>query len=308
MSRLLILVLLILPLTTSATSLGTVSDDVLSLQRALNERGYSVTNYGDETRYFGPATEAALTRYQIDHAGDILGTTGIMNGLGTLDPLTKAHLMGNHASYGRMNVAALLAAAQTGTTRTITITLRGAGTVTTSSGQTCSLSPCVLTVPYKTRLSLTATPQSGNTFTSWSGACSGTTPSCTITMSRNRSVTATFSTVTTPPPETHTLTTGVTGDGTITGTGISCPTDCSEAYLCWLGRRVLRHNYLHYHHEPGTECLGDVHDDADATTLNHLGPHRGRVRDVHPRSTHPRPIRYGHHVDNTTYHERHRLL
>jgi len=37
-------------------------------------------------------------------------------------------------------------------------------------------------------------------------------------------------TTTTTPPTTHTLTTSVTGNGTITGTGISCGSDCAEAY------------------------------------------------------------------------------
>ncbi len=223
---------LILPIMAGAMSLGTVSDDVKTLQETLNRLGYTVTNYGDETRYFGPATEAALTRYQIDHAIEILGGEGIMNGLGTADPLTLAHLMGNTSSYGRMNMASLLAAVSSSQTRTLTITLYGQGTVSTSQGQTCSVSPCVLTLPYKSRITLTATPTTGSSFTSWSGACSGTSRTCSLTMSRNRSVTATFSTVSTPPPTptTYTLRTGVTGNGTISGTGITCPTDCSETY------------------------------------------------------------------------------
>jgi endoglucanase len=41
-------------------------------------------------------------------------------------------------------------------------------------------------------VTLTATAATGSHFTGWSGACKGTTPTCTFTLARNEKVTATF--------------------------------------------------------------------------------------------------------------------
>jgi uncharacterized repeat protein (TIGR02543 family) len=49
---------------------------------------------------------------------------------------------------------------------------------------------------------LTATPSNGATFAGWSGDCSGTAATCTVTMDAIRSATATFQTSFTPPPPT----------------------------------------------------------------------------------------------------------
>ena len=43
-----------------------------------------------------------------------------------------------------------------------------------------------------TAVTLTATPDASSTFAGWSGACSGTSPTSTLTMNANASVTATF--------------------------------------------------------------------------------------------------------------------
>jgi uncharacterized repeat protein (TIGR02543 family) len=40
---------------------------------------------------------------------------------------------------------------------------------------------------------LTATPDTGETFLGWGGDCSGTNPTCTLTMDNNKLVYATFS-------------------------------------------------------------------------------------------------------------------
>ena len=67
----------------------------------------------------------------------------------------------------------------------------GGGTITSSPagvncGQTCSA-----TFPSGTAVVLTATANSTSTFAGWSGACSGTS-TCSVTISANTSVTATF--------------------------------------------------------------------------------------------------------------------
>ena len=67
----------------------------------------------------------------------------------------------------------------------------GAGAVTSSpSGINCG-STCSASFETGTSITLTATPNPGNTFGGWSGACSGA-AACTVTLSANSSVTATF--------------------------------------------------------------------------------------------------------------------
>jgi hypothetical protein len=83
-----------------------------------------------------------------------------------------------------------------------------------------------------TNITLTAVPASGNTFTGWSGACSGSSTTCTVTVSSNTTVGATFTApvVSAPITYTATVTRSGTGSGTVTATGISCGADCSEPY------------------------------------------------------------------------------
>jgi len=51
-----------------------------------------------------------------------------------------------------------------------------------------------------TTVTLTAVPTAGNTFTAWGGACAGTSLTCTLTISADTSVTATFAASGAPPP------------------------------------------------------------------------------------------------------------
>lgn len=61
-------------------------------------------------------------------------------------------------------------------------------------------------------------PDSGYGFDGWGGACSGADPSCTVTMSGDQSVSASFS----QASGATTLAVSVTGDGTVSGGGIAC--------------------------------------------------------------------------------------
>ncbi|MFN7952340.1 MAG: putative Ig domain-containing protein [bacterium] len=68
---------------------------------------------------------------------------------------------------------------------------KGVGTVTSSpAGISCGAT-CSASFAAGTLVTLTATTTPGNTFTGWSGACSGT-GTCQVTMDAERSVTATF--------------------------------------------------------------------------------------------------------------------
>ena len=90
--------------------------------------------------------------------------------------------------------------------------------VSPSGGGTINPAPGTTTYNTGTNVSVTATANTGYTFTSWSGtgACSGTTNPCTVSMTGNRTITANFTAVTT-----YTLTTAASPSA---GGTISPPT------------------------------------------------------------------------------------
>ncbi len=76
---------------------GKVGEDVRSLQQSLNRNGFAVAlsgngSLGNETTYFGPATRAALIRFQEAHASEILAPLGLSKGTGIFGPATRAAL------------------------------------------------------------------------------------------------------------------------------------------------------------------------------------------------------------------------
>jgi phospholipase C len=106
----------------------------------------------------------------------------------------------------------------------------GAGTIKSSlTGINCGFT-CNANFPSGTSVKLTATPTSGSKFTGWSGACSGTTAACTLSLKAAASVTATF-TSSVAPVQLTVLPAG-TGAGTVTSSysGINCGATCSASY------------------------------------------------------------------------------
>jgi hypothetical protein len=82
-----------LPAFTKQLSLNSRGPEVKNLQRFLNSRGYiiatvGVGSLGKESDLFGPATQAALTRFQKAHAVQIFGSSGVTTGLGSFGPGT----------------------------------------------------------------------------------------------------------------------------------------------------------------------------------------------------------------------------
>jgi uncharacterized repeat protein (TIGR02543 family) len=67
----------------------------------------------------------------------------------------------------------------------------GTGTIASSTGGINCGSTCSASITTGTSVTLTAAPDSGSTFTEWTGACSGP-GACTVTMDAAKSVTATF--------------------------------------------------------------------------------------------------------------------
>jgi len=75
---------------------------------------------------------------------------------------------------------------------TLSVSTEGNGNVTSSDGKIQCGSDCSESYLSGTAVTLTAKPASGWSFSGWSGACSGT-GTCIVTMTSDKSVTATFS-------------------------------------------------------------------------------------------------------------------
>jgi Divergent InlB B-repeat domain len=103
------------------------------------------------------------------------------------------------------------------------VSVTGNGTVT-GGGISCGSgeTTCTVNESAGATVTLTATPDSGASFTSWGGACSGSSTTCTVTMNAAKSVTATFTGGTTSGTGTVSLTVTVTGPGSVSGGGIQC--------------------------------------------------------------------------------------
>jgi List-Bact-rpt repeat protein len=127
----------------------------------------------------------------------------------------------------------------------------GSGTVVSAHSEIICGASCSARYPSGTAVTLTATPATGSTFNGWSGGgCGATEWSCTVTLTANTTVRATFalgpsdtgtSPVTVPANVTATfglpassstvpLTVSVSGRGTVTSSSGTCGTNCSASY------------------------------------------------------------------------------
>jgi phospholipase C len=117
------------------------------------------------------------------------------------------------------------------TTYPLTVVLQPAnsGTVTGTSGINCP-GTCTANFPSGTPVTLTETPATGYVFMGWSGGCSGTGTTCSVTtVAGQTTVTPTFQSNATS----YALTVTVLGSGTVTSTpaGINCSTPtCSATF------------------------------------------------------------------------------
>ena len=126
-------------------------------------------------------------------------------------------------------VAAALGGVTPGVALTVTRAGAGSGTVTSSpAGINCGTA-CSASYSNGTSVMLTAAPATGSTFASWSGACTGTMTTCTVSMTQARSVTATFNTASSFPLA---ITRTGTGTGSVTSSpaGINCGTTCTANF------------------------------------------------------------------------------
>jgi len=106
----------------------------------------------------------------------------------------------------------------------------GSGTVTSSDGGINCGATCSAAYTSGSTVVLTATPAPGSTFAFWSSGCDAVSgPTCSVTMSTARAVTASFSRQTFPL---SVSTTGLLSSGNVTSSDgrINCGATCSAAY------------------------------------------------------------------------------
>jgi hypothetical protein len=113
---------------------------------------------------------------------------------------------------------------------TLTVVRAGAGSGSVTSapvGITCG-TDCAEAYPSGMGVALTATAAAGSVFAGWSGSgCSGTSP-CTVAMTANRSVTATFGAQTTGPPSFTVTGTTASPDPVAPGAGTTIATSVTN--------------------------------------------------------------------------------
>ena len=118
-----------------------------------------------------------------------------------------------------------------GSSNTLTVNKSGTGAVTSSDGRISCGSTCSATYTAGTIVTLTATALSGGSFTGWSGDCTGTNSTCSLTMDRGRTATATFSSSSSTTLTVAKMSTN-NGGGTVTSapSGINCGSTCKYGF------------------------------------------------------------------------------
>ncbi len=109
--------------------------------------------------------------------------------------------------------------------RDLTVSVVGAGSVTSAPGPIACPGACAATYQDGENVTLTPTPSASASFTGWTGACTNATGDCVLTMDAAKSVTAMFAVA----QRTLTVATAGTGNGSVTSDvgGIVCPGTCA---------------------------------------------------------------------------------
>lgn len=113
---------------------------------------------------------------------------------------------------------------------TLKVTKSGAGQIRSQpAGIDCGTT-CEASYDANNTVTLTATPDAGQSFSGWGGECAGAAATCTVVMSQARSVSAAFTPIV---AASHTLNVSVNGNGQVTSqpAGISCGSTCAANYV-----------------------------------------------------------------------------
>jgi hypothetical protein len=178
-------------LTTNTTITATfTSPNQYTLSTNTNGSGLGTITQSPVGTSFAPNTPITLTA--VPSAGNAFGSWYLGPCNGSTNPVCSFNISSN-----------VTTTAQFGPAYTISTSVVGPGTITQS--------PTGTTLVAGTGMTLTAVPNTGATFTSWSGgACAGSTStSCVFNLVQNTTVTATFAAAQ------YTLTTTASGPGTI---------------------------------------------------------------------------------------------
>jgi Divergent InlB B-repeat domain len=112
---------------------------------------------------------------------------------------------------------------------TLSLTVSGTGTVGSAPAGINCPTVCSASFGANTTVTLTATPGAGQSFTGWTGACTGSASACVVSLNQARSVGATFA----PTAGTSAvLSVSLTGNGSVASNpaGISCGSACTASF------------------------------------------------------------------------------
>ena len=160
----------------------------------------------------------------IDHRALCADTTCTAPGAGELGDFVSAQMTAVNVQADSVNVVKV-----------------GNGNVESADKKITCGSKCVSPFIGGTAVTLTAKAGSGSVFSAWTGACSGNSPTCTVTATGHVDVAATFATATTGGcgggggtggTQSFTLSIGRSNVGTVTSdlTGINCGNACSAKF------------------------------------------------------------------------------
>jgi uncharacterized repeat protein (TIGR02543 family) len=136
--------------------------------------------------------------------------------------------------YGRFDVAYFAGMKNwlwpSDTRKSVTVSRLGTGSGSVTSapaGINCG-SVCTAAFTQNSSVTLTAAADANNVFAGWSGACAGSGSTCTLSMTADRSVSATFNAI-----GTRLLSFSKSGNGTVSSSpsGINCGAGCSSSFV-----------------------------------------------------------------------------
>jgi len=167
---------------------------------------------------FSSGTQVALTASPMANSF-FAGWSGACSGSG----VCNVTLMQNTSVKATFSASPVLAVTLAGT---------GKGSVSSSpTGIDCG-STCSAEFNPGTEVTLTASAATNSSFVGWTGACTGGSTTCTVTLSASQQVTAMFNTIIVQNTDVLTVSLAGTGTGTVASSpsGISCPPTCTGTF------------------------------------------------------------------------------